>query len=212
MRDLLQQQRHWLGLGKLRSFPVPYKMSLTLAGFAGFLGNAPVNRETVEMLQRGNTGDVNHFIEQFSFTPRSMEETLTRTPATVADRWYAGLYFLRPMLRIALALMWVITGLTSAFFYPPEASYAMLAKTGIEGVLAPLMLYGAAAFDLLLGLALLSSFHIRQAALLQIALMVVYSLIISIALPEFWLHPFGPVSKNLPLIVSTLILIVMEKR
>lgn len=212
MRDLLQQQRHWLGLGKLRPFPVPYRMSLTFADFAGFLGNAPVNRETVEMLQRGNTGEVNDFIRHFGFTPRSMEETLSRTPVTVADRWYAGLYFLRPLLRITLALMWILTGLTSAFFYPTEASYALLAKTGVEGTVAPLMLYGAAAFDLLLGLALLFSIHLRLAALMQIALMMIYSLIISVALPEFWLHPFGPVSKNLPLIVATLILIVMEKR
>jgi len=212
MRELLQQQRQWLGLGKLRLFPVPYRMSLTFAGLAGFLGTAPVNRETVEMLQRGNTGNVNSVIEHFGFTPRSIEETLSRIPATVADRWYAGLYFLRPLLRITLALMWVLTGLTSAFFYPADASYAMLAKTGIEGTLAPLMLYGAAAFDLLLGLALLFCFQLRLAALMQIALMVIYSLIISVAIPEFWLHPFGPVSKNLPLIVSTLMLIIMENR
>ncbi len=212
MRELLQRQRNWLGLGKIRTLSVPYRLSLNLASLGGFLGNAPINREAVEMLQRGNIGDVTPFIEQFGFTPRSMVNVIADSPTTAAERWYAGLYFLRPLLRIALALTWIFTGLTSAFFYPAETSYTMLSQTGISGVLAPLMLYGAATLDLLLGLALLFSFHIRTAALIQIALMLLYSVIISVALPEFWLHPFGPVTKNLPLIVSTLILIVMEER
>ncbi len=211
MRELLQLQRNWLGLGRLRALPVPYHLSLAFAGIGGFLGSAPVNRESIEMLQRGNTGDVNVFIEHFGFTPRAMGEILTETPATTADRWYAGLYFLRPLLRFALAFMWIFTGLTSAFFYPVEASYTMLAQTGISNILVPLTLYAAATLDLLLGLALLLSVHLRIAALIQIALMLLYSMIISVALPEFWLHPFGPVIKNLPLIVATLILIVMEE-
>jgi uncharacterized protein YbjT (DUF2867 family) len=212
MRELLQQQRQWLGLGKLHTLSVPYRMTLAFAGVAGFLGTAPINTETVEMLQRGNTGDTGDFISHFGFRPRRMEEALAHTPATVADRWYAGLYFLRPLLRLSLAFVWIITGLTSAFFYPTGESYLLLAKTGIHGTLAPLMLYGGAGLDLLLGLALLFSYRLHQAALLQIVIMILYSLIISVALPEFWLHPFGPVSKNLPLIVATLTLIVMEKR
>lgn len=212
MRALLSQQRRWLGLGELHTLSVPYRLSLSFAELAGILGSASIDRESVEMLRRGNTGEVDGFIERFGFRPRSMEESMAHTPATESDRWYAGLYFLRPLLRLTLALMWILTGLTSAFFYPPEASYQLLAETGIHGTLAPLMLYGAATLDLLLGMALLFAYRLQQAALLQIAVMVLYSLIISIALPEFWLHPFGPVSKNLPLIAATLMLIVMEKR
>lgn len=212
MRVLLEKQRQWLGLGRLRTFSISYPLSLRFAGIAGFLGKMPVDRESVQMLQRGNTGDVNPFIRLFGFTPRSLGEVLLQTPSTVADRWHAGLYFLRPLLRIGLALMWIITGLTSAFFYPLNESYLLLEQTGISGTMAPLMLYGAATLDLLLGLSLLFSYRVRQAAWIQIGLMLLYSVIISIALPEFWLHPFGPVSKNLPLIVATLILIVMEKR
>jgi uncharacterized membrane protein YphA (DoxX/SURF4 family) len=212
MLELLQLHRQWLGLGTLRPLPVSYPVSMRLTGMAGFLGSAPVDRESVQMLQRGNTGDVGAFIDNFRFTPRAIQDVLARTPATTADRWYAGLYFLRPLLRISLALMWILTGLTSAFFYPSEESYALLEKTGITGTMAPLMLYGAAALDLLLGLALLFSIRLRMAASIQIAVMALYSLIITVALPAFWLHPFGPVSKNMPLIVATLILIVMEKR
>lgn len=212
LREMLQQQRHWLGLGRLRTLTVPYGLIRFFARCADFLANTPANREIVEMLQRGNIGDVHPFIVLFGFTPRSMDERLSCVPATTADRWYAELYFLCPLLCVSLAVMWVLTGLTSAFFYPTASSYELLAQTGIHGWLAPLMLYGAATLDLLLGLALLFFWRVRTVALLQIAVMILYSLIISIALPEFWLHPFGPVSKNLPLIVATLILFVMEKR
>jgi hypothetical protein len=33
-------------------------------------------------------------------------------------------------------------------------------------------------------------------------LIVVYTVIITIYLPEFWLHPYGPVLKNLPLLAA----------
>jgi hypothetical protein len=33
--------------------------------------------------------------------------------------------------------------------------------------------------------------------------MLVYSAIISLFLPEFWLHPYAPALKNLPIFVAT---------
>jgi hypothetical protein len=33
-----------------------------------------------------------------------------------------------------------------------------------------------------------------------LALVTGYTLVMSICLPHFWLHPFGPLSKNLPLL------------
>jgi hypothetical protein len=46
----------------------------------------------------------------------------------------------------------------------------------------------------------------------QIALIIGYTLIISVALPEFWLHPFGPVLKNVPLLAAILALHELERR
>jgi len=41
--------------------------------------------------------------------------------------------------------------------------------------------------------------------------MAVYSIIIAMVLPEFWLHPFGPLVKNLPLAVATLMMMALEE-
>lgn len=211
MHDMLQRQRNWLGLGRLHPLMIPYKLALPLASLAGFFGNAPISKETVTMLQRGNVGDVKPFIDWFGFQPRAMRDVLT-TPASQADRWHAGLFFLRPLLRVSIALLWIFTGLISAFFFPAQESYALLAQTGITGFMAPVLLYGAAAIDTLLGLAILFRQWLRPVVYLQIAIILGYSLIISVTLPEFWLHPFGPVSKNIPLLISTMMMLVMEKQ
>jgi hypothetical protein len=41
--------------------------------------------------------------------------------------------------------------------------------------------------------------------------MVVFTLVIAIALPQWLTHPFGPVLKNLPILVSTLLMIRVEE-
>jgi hypothetical protein len=40
----------------------------------------------------------------------------------------------------------------------------------------------------------------RWLYLLQIATIVGYTAIITVALPHYWLHPFGPLLKNLPML------------
>ena len=46
----------------------------------------------------------------------------------------------------------------------------------------------------------------------QIAIIVAYTAIISVGLPEFCAHPFGPVLKNLPILAALLLLLQLEDR
>ena len=39
----------------------------------------------------------------------------------------------------------------------------------------------------------------------------VYTLVISVRLPEYWLHPFGPVLKNIPIIAMIIALHELER-
>jgi hypothetical protein len=73
-------------------------------------------------------------------------------------------------------------------------------------------LYGAAAMDLAFGLGTL---FLKQRQLLWIAqgiLIIIYTAVITVFLPEFWLHPFGPLIKNLPILAAILLLYELEKR
>ncbi|MEW8475006.1 MAG: NAD(P)H-binding protein [Candidatus Thiodiazotropha endolucinida] len=212
MKALYTALRHWLGKGRPRFFSLPYRAALYGAHMGGFLGQTPLTEEAVAMLRNGNTADVEPFESRFGFRPRSIAQVLDGTPAQQADHWHASLYFLAPLLRLSIAFVWLFTGIVSAFVFPVEQSYAMLAKVGFEGIWQPVMLYGAAATDMILGLATMFSYWLRLVAAMQIGIILLYSTIITLWLPEYWLHPFGAMSKNLPLIVATLIMLVLERR
>lgn len=102
--------------------------------------------------------------------------------------------------RLSLAVVWLATGALSLGIYPQADSLLLLEHVGLHGNGALIALYLAASMDIILGL--LTLFAPRKTLWqFQAALIAVYTLIISIWLPEFWLHPFGPILKNLPILV-----------
>lgn len=178
----------------------------------GFFGNTPMNREAIQMLQRGNTADVRPFMRLFGIKPVGLAEWLSAHPAQRADRWYAALYFLRPALRLSIASLWILIAIVSVFVFPVEQSHDILARSGISDRLATIMLYAASVVDLLLGLATLLTYRIRLVGLLQIAVILLYTVIISLTQPELWTHPFGPISKNIPIIAAIAVMMALEKK
>jgi hypothetical protein len=110
-----------------------------------------------------------------------------------------------------LAALWIGTALVSFGLYPAEQSYALLQQVGVPPAWRPLALYGAATLDLVLGV--LTLLPLRRARALWAAQMLLiggYTLIISLRLPEYWLHPFGPIGKNLPLLALLVMLYVLS--
>lgn len=106
----------------------------------------------------------------------------------------------RRLIRLTLAAMWLTTGALSLGIYPQTDSLGLLERVGLHGATALTTLYLAAALDIALGL--LTLFRPGKALWqAQFALIVIYTLIISLWLPEFWLHPFGPILKNLPVLM-----------
>ena len=102
-------------------------------------------------------------------------------------------------------------GLLSLGIYPQEESLAMLAQVGLHGTAAVTVLYGAALLDCAFGIAtlLLPSRILWRA---QMVLILGYTIIITLFLPGYWLHPFGPVLKNIPILVLLLVLDASEQR
>ena len=97
-----------------------------------------------------------------------------------------------------------------------SAGKEILSRAGVPAALQPLALYGAALLDLALGVLTvwpgLSAQRRRLLWLAQIALILGYSLIITVRLPEFWLHPYGPMLKNLPMLAALALLLTLEER
>lgn len=211
LRQLLADLRYAMGLGPARFLPMPIGLVRAGAAIGGRLPGLLLDSETLAMLERGNTASPEATDELLGHAPRPPADFIAR-PAAEAARSLALLAWLLPLLRWSVAAVWIGTGIVSLGLYPPAESYALLAQVGVSPAWAPLMLYGAALLDLALGLGILLLRRRSWLWLAQIALMLGYTAIITVRLPEFWLHPFGPMLKNLPLLAALVLLLAFERR
>ncbi|HKB59400.1 MAG TPA: DoxX-like family protein [Gallionellaceae bacterium] len=104
------------------------------------------------------------------------------------------------LMRLTLAVVWLVSGVLSLGIYPRQQSMEILAGVNLHGEAATLALYGGALLDILLGTLTL----VRPVQMLwrvQAGVILVYSAVITVWLPQYWLHPFGPVLKNLPILL-----------
>ena len=104
------------------------------------------------------------------------------------------------LIRLTLASVWLGTALVVLCFYPQADSLQLLARVSLQGTIAVVLLHLSTAFDFLLGILTLVWPH-KILWLIQAILILGYSVIISIFLPEYWQHPFGPILKNLPILL-----------
>ena len=179
----------------------------------GRVGGRWIDREALAMLDRGSTADAAPAALWLGHPPRAPRQFLSRADATDL-RVLIGWRVWGALGRVAVALTWITTGMLSLGLYPVSGSLALLAQVGLHGVAAEVALYGAALLDLALGLAtlLMHGRALRLAYLAQAALILSYTAIISVALPAFWLHPFGPILKNLPMLALIGALYATERR
>ena len=211
LKRFLTDLRHALGIGGARYLFVPRSWVAFFARLGDHWRGAPLDSEAWGMLERGNTADA---------TPlRALIGRELRAPVDFVDpneregaRLLARLGWLLPILRITIAIVWLVAGVVSAAIYPVDESMAMLERVGITGGLATLSLYGAAAFDFAMGIATLAMRRRQWLWIVQALAILAYTAIITVALPEQWLHPFGPVVKNLPMLAAIWLLYEAEKR
>lgn len=211
LKYYLSELRRSMGLEKGIFLNVPVFMVNAAARIGQRLPGGLLDVESWEMLQRGNTADPQPVRELLHRAPRPVSRFISVWEAREL-RESALLNWFQFILRLTLAAVWLVAGIVSMGVYPVEESYELLARVGITGSLAPPALYGAAAMDIAFGLGTL---FLRQRRLLwiaQAALIGIYTLAITIYLPEFWLHPFGPLIKNLPILASIWLLYELEKR
>lgn len=214
MRELLTELRLDLRLGRPIPLAIPRPIMRLAGRIADWVPRLPFDTETLQMLARGNTAPADGMAAALGRAPGSVlpfvEGSALEGPRPEAD--WARLNWLLPLLRFSVAIVWIVTGIVSFGVYPVAESTALLARVGLTGAPASIALYGAAALDLLLGLGILL---LRRRIWLwraQIALILGYSVVIAVALPEFWLHPFGPLLKNVPLLALLLALHELERR
>jgi uncharacterized protein YbjT (DUF2867 family) len=209
--DLLLNLRLRLGKAPAKTVNIPEKWLLHLAGLGKFLDTPILSKDNIPMLYRNKIGDPTAITRILGRPPLNIHQQLFAKPASSAERWHAHLYFLKSLLLLLITIVWLWSGITSLFFYPHQASYQLLAGMGVTGIAAPFALYGLALLDIGLGLATLARYRWQTLLNLQMAIVLVYTLVISMALPEFWLHPFGPILKNLPFLMVLWICAIISR-
>lgn len=210
-RTFLATLRAAMGLGRAHFLPVPLPLMRIAAKAGSLLPGNLLDEETLQMLERGNTANVEPVSKLLARQPRPVEHFIPKSEAHTTCL-QAKLNWLLPLLRFSIALVWIVTGIVSLGLYPVEDSYALLARVGITGMLAPPMLYGAALLDLAFGIATLLLKRRYWLWLAQLTVILFYTAIISWKLPEFWLHPYGPLLKNLPMAAAIWLLLELEEK
>jgi uncharacterized protein YbjT (DUF2867 family) len=203
MAEIVGRYRHWLG------WPEPCVVSLPtsvaallfrLGDLAGWLGWRPPLRSTARYeIRRGAIGDPSHWSELTGIGPRSLAATLAARPASVQERWFAGLYALKPVVFVVLALFWIVTGILSlgpGF----RIGVDLLEEGGLGALSGPLVIAGGLA-DLAIGIAIAIRRSSRLGLRAALGLSTFYLLAGTVILPRLWAEPLGPMLKIFPIMV-----------
>lgn len=212
LRDYLASLRRQLGFrARQWVLAMPVSLFTGMARLAARLPGSFLDAETAAMLLRGNTASADAAARLIGHAPRAPAQFVPPAQAPVLRR-EAALSLWLPALRAGLAVMWIWTGMVSLGLYPVQDSLALLARVGLQGPLASVALYGAAALDIVLGVLTIRAPARWRGAVWasQLALVSGYTVLISAFLPEYWLHPYGPISKNLPILMAIALLWALE--
>ncbi|MFO1396550.1 MAG: SDR family oxidoreductase [Burkholderiales bacterium] len=203
-RDFLAELRRALGLPRARFLAVPRVLTSLGVRLLAAFGSRLATADALAMLERGNTADAGPMTTILGRQPRPVSAFIA--PEARADaRRDAQRRWLLPLARVSLALVWLAGAATSAGLYPIPESLALLAPLGVTGTPALALLYGGVAVDLAFAVATLA-WPRRRLWQAQAAVIVFYTLVISAFLPQFWLHPYGPIVKNLPILALLAVL------
>lgn len=206
--EYLATLRRAMGMGRLRVLPLSGGVARLLARIGGRVPGALLDPDALRMLDRGNAADPGPTLRLLGRPARTIASFVVDPGA---ERARAKLDWLLPILRLSIAFVWIATAIVSAFVYPAAQSFDLLARSGIPEHLRPLMLYGAALFDLLLGAGTLFLRRRHWLWRLQLLLIGFYTVVIALRLPEFLIHPYGPLIKNVPMLAAIWLLYELEK-
>jgi uncharacterized protein YbjT (DUF2867 family) len=208
--------RHWLRLPPAPRWRVPRflaAVSYRLGDFARVLGwRSPVGSVARRELARGAVGDPTAWQIVVGAQPTPLAAALAREPASVQERRFARLYFLKPVVIAVLALFWIVTGLIS--LGPGwDQGLRYLRDAGAPERLAEAAAVAGALADIVVGLGLAFRRTARGALFAAIALSVFYLIAGTLVLPQLWLDALGPMLKIWPILALSLVaLAVVEDR
>jgi uncharacterized protein YbjT (DUF2867 family) len=209
--QIVQAYRRWLGWKRQPVVPLPSFIAglmHRLADAARLLGwRPPLGRSAELEFARGAVGDNSRWRQVTGIDPAGLETALRAEPASVQERWFARLYFLKPLTLCVLALFWIATGLLAL---GPGYGHGegLMKEGGVGEPFATLAIVGGGLLDIMIGAGIALRRWSRAALWLSIVTAVAYAVIGTVLVPRLWIDPLGPMLKIWPIIVLTVVAIV----
>ena len=107
--------------------------------------------------------------------------------------------FINLFVLLAISFIWIWSGISSLISW--DKSMELMKEIGANNQLAVIAIYTGSIIDVILGITVLNKKTRKVSLLFQFLIIFSYMLLLSIFAPHYWLHPFGILSKNIPLIV-----------
>ena len=109
------------------------------------------------------------------------------------------------LLSLSVVFVWLATAAVSVWELNGQSAQLLMAAGVQDASLARVLSLGGAAIDALLGVAMLVKPG-RVSYLSALAVMLVMTVTATLLDPSLWLHPLGPLTKNLPIAAVLFIL------
>ncbi len=108
-------------------------------------------------------------------------------------------------LRLSIVAVWLATAIVSLWELEGQSAELLLAAGVQDPLLTRVLILSGAGVDAALGLALLLR-PARWNYLAALGVMGLMTVVATVTEPSLWLHPLGPLTKNLPIAAILLVL------
>ncbi len=166
-------------------FPIP---SFIFGSFFSVFSNASIGILNKDTFRLANALSADDYESRFDKVSTSIDPK-TLQSSQVFPRLFALL---------SVSFLWLWTAFSSIISW--DESYALMQEIGANHIISIAGIWAGTLADLFLGLAIFSKKHIKKVIILQMLTMFSYMTILSVFAPHYWIHPFGVLSKNIPLI------------
>lgn len=201
--EVIQTYRQWLGWERAWIVPVPaFWMQLTcrVGDALSFFGwRSPMRTTSIKELARGRQADTAEWTKHTGIRPQALEDALKATPPSVQERWFAKLYMMKAVIIGTLAVYWIASGLIA--LGPGWKSALQQMQNVMSAELASAAVYGTAALDIVVGLAILFQKTAKPALLAAGIMCLGYLAAGTYLAPNLWADPLGPLLKIVPIFV-----------
>lgn len=209
--QVLEALRAWLGVAPAPVWSIPpfmVRSGAKLADALAWLGwRSPMRTAAVAQLAGGVCGEAGDCERKLGFAPCALPDILAGWPSGAQERWFARLYFVKPLGLGVLAAFWMASGvigivdhaaaaaaLTAAGFGVAPAQGVVLGGGMVDIALGALACHRRTAPGALRGMMLVSAAYLAGATLWR---------------PDLWIDPLGPLVKVIPAAVLALAALAM---